>query len=119
MIRVILPLPPSTNNLYFNLKGGGRAKTQAYKKWLSDVRLVCSEAYSLAGRPKWPDKAPMRLRMRVGAKYTRDVSNTIKPVEDALCAFLPIPDDRYNDDVHAVRCRDCEGSVMVELEPLA
>lgn len=118
MISVILPIPPSTNNLYINLKRGGRAKSAAYKDWLRLARNACQAAYVASGGPVWPDKTPMRLTARVGVNYRRDVSNCLKPVEDALCAFLPIPDDRYNDQIAAVRDLDCEGFVHCIIQPV-
>lgn len=118
MIDVTLPLPPSTNNLFFNLKTGGRAKTQVYKDWQRIAKSELAAAYAMCGSPKWHEKQPMRLKLRVGANYTRDLSNCVKPVEDALCAFLPVPDDRYNDHVEIVRDKTIEGFVRVRLEPV-
>lgn len=118
MIQVTLPLPPSTNNLYVNLKRGGRAKSAPYKSWLKLAEQACVAAYIAAGKPEYPEKAKMRLTVRVGASYRRDVTNCVKPVEDALCAFLPIPDDRYNDHISIARDLDCEGFVICRIEPV-
>ena len=116
MIEVTLPLPPSTNNLYINLKRGGRAKSAAYKQWLLGAKEACEAAWITSGCPVYPDKARMRLTARVGVNYRRDISNALKPVEDALCAFLPIPDDRYNNEIAATRDLNCEGFVIATLE---
>jgi Holliday junction resolvase RusA-like endonuclease len=118
VIHVTLPLPPSTNNLYINLKRGGRAKSAAYNDWLQIARDACLAAYAACGSPDYPPKAKMRLTVRVGATYRRDITNCVKPVEDALCAFLPIPDDRYNDQIVLVRDLNCEGFVVCTLAPL-
>lgn len=118
MIEAILPLPPSTNHLYFNLKTGGRAKSAEYKLWLRNAKVALEAAYYQHGSPKWPDKAPMRLSLVVGCNYTRDISNCAKPVEDAICAFLPVPDDRYNDEVTLRRDKTIEGFVRARIEPL-
>jgi len=115
MIKAVLPLPPSTNNLYINLKRGGRAKSVAYKDWLRIARAELQVAYAACGSPVWPDKTRMALTVRVGCNYRRDLTNCVKPVEDALCAFLPIPDDRYNEHVTITRDLDCEGFVVVNL----
>jgi hypothetical protein len=118
MIKVTLPLPPSANNLFFNLKTGGRAKSQAYKDWLRIAKAECLVAYHDAGKPVFDPKQRMSLHLRVGIGYRRDLSNTCKPIEDALCAFLPIPDDRYNDRVVIERDLDCEGYVVATLSPI-
>lgn len=112
MIECTLPIPPSTNNLYFNLKRGGRAKTVAYKDWLKEAR----EALQVLTCPTFPDKAKMRLTVRVGCNYTRDVTNCVKPIEDALAAFLPVPDDRYNNEIIATRDKSIEGFAHARLE---
>lgn len=119
MIKATFPLPPSTNNLYINLKRGGRAKSSAYKDWLNQAHKVCKDAYERAGKPQYLEKDKMRLTVRVGANYRRDVTNCVKPIEDALCTFLPVPDDRYNDEVIIARDLDCEGFAVCTLEPLA
>lgn len=118
MIVVTLPIPPSANNLFFNLKTGGRAKTPEYNAWLKLAKGAMEAAWYVAGSPKIPDKQKMRLKARVGATYRRDVTNCIKPIEDALCAFLPVPDDRYNDHVEIVRDQTIEGFVCVELSQI-
>lgn len=116
MIKVTLPLPPTTNNLFFNLKGrGGRAKSQAYKQWLKDAQPLILAAYREAGSPVFADKQRMALHLRVGVGYRSDIENRCKAVADALCAFLPIPDDRYTDRVVIERDLDCEGFVVVTL----
>lgn len=119
MITVKLPLPPSANSLFFNLKGrGGRAKTQAYKDWLRIARAECLAAYDRAGSPVFDSKQRMRLHLRVGMGYRGDIENRCKAVADALCAFLPVPDDRYTDVVLIERDLDCEGFVIATLQPL-
>lgn len=118
MIEVKLPLPPSANHLFFNLKTGGRAKSQAYKDWLRIARAECLAAYDRAGKPLFDPKQKMRLHLRVGMGYRGDIANRCKPVEDALCAFLPVPDDRYNDIVLIERDLDCEGFVIAVLHPI-
>jgi hypothetical protein len=116
MIEVKLPMPPSANNLFFNLKGrGGRAKTQAYKDWLRIAKAECLVAYHQAGKPTFDPKQKMSLHIRVGLNYRGDISNRAKACEDALCAFLPIPDDRYNDRVTIERDMDCEGFVVATI----
>lgn len=118
MIEATLPLPPSTNHLYINLKRGGRAKSAAYKDWLRIARGVLQTAFVASGSPVVPDKAKMALSMRVGCNYRRDVTNCAKPIEDALCAFLPIPDDRYNDSITLTRDLNCEGFVEVTISQI-
>jgi Holliday junction resolvase RusA-like endonuclease len=118
MIEFMLPIPPSTNALYFNLPKGGRAKTEAYKSWLEFAQIELLRAFREQGSPTFPDKQKMRLTARVGCNYKRDVSNCVKPAEDALSAFLPIPDDRYNDEIIAKRDQSLKGEIHLRLEAI-
>lgn len=117
MIEATLPLPPSANNLFVNLKKGGRAKSMAYKDWRRTAGMILLAAYSKAGKPQWDDKAPMHISLRLGINYQRDPSNCIKPIEDLICATLPVPDDRYNDRGDWQRDLTIEGFVKVRLFP--
>lgn len=119
MITATLPLPPSANNLFLTLKNGGRAKTAQYKDWQRIARGELLAAYQASGSPAYPAKARMRLTVRLGTGYRRDVSNAIKPIEDLLVAVLPVPDDRYNDEIIATRDLTIEGFAHVTLEEIA
>ena len=35
--RLLLPVPPSTNNLFVNKRGGGRARAAVYRSWLIEA----------------------------------------------------------------------------------
>jgi Holliday junction resolvase RusA-like endonuclease len=119
MIEVKLPLPPTSNHLFFTLKTGGRAKSAAYKAWIADADLLLKFAWSRAGRPEWPKATPMRLDIVLGlTQRRRDASNCIKPIEDALCRALPVPDDRYNDHLTVTRDPTYDGLALVRLYPL-
>jgi hypothetical protein len=118
MIEATLPLPPSTNNLFFTLKNGKRAKTTQYKDWQRIALAELAVAFVNAGRPAFDPKARMRLSVRVGASYRRDISNCIKPIEDLLVAALPLPDDRYNDVVEVSRDLSIEGFAHVRIGTL-
>lgn len=116
---VDLPLPPSTNALFANRKGGGRVKTEAYKAWLNDARWHLITAWRAAGKPEWPAKLPMRLSIRLGLTgRTRDASNTIKAIEDVLVKELPVPDDRWNDAGEWLRDETIPGVARVTIAPL-
>lgn len=110
-----MPLPPSTNNLFFTLKGNGRrVKTTAYKDWIDKAGQTLLRQWQDAGSPKWADKQPASLVLRVGLEgRRRDLSNVLKPVEDLIVSTLPVPDDRYNDAIALVRDDTLAG--MVEM----
>lgn len=95
---VTLALPPSANNMFVNLKGGGRAKSAVYKSWCEEARYHVITAWRAAGKPEWPAATPMQIHIRLGIEgRSRDPSNCIKAIEDVLVRELPVPDDRWND----------------------
>ena len=118
MIEATLPLPPSTNNLFFTLKNGRRAKTTQYKDWQRIARAGLLAAYNGAGRPQYAPKGGMRLSVRIGTGYRRDISNCLKPIEDLIVATLPVPDDRYNEIIEVSRDMTIEGFAHVRIAAL-
>ena len=119
MIEARLPMPPTANNMFFNLKGGGRAKTSFYKDWIKQADMLLLDAYKRAGSPQWHIHTPMQLIIVLGlTSRRRDASNCLKPIEDALCRVLPIPDDRYNDEIKIFRNPQLDGIALVRLQPM-
>jgi crossover junction endodeoxyribonuclease RusA len=74
-----LPFPPSTNNLFINLKRG-RMRSQKYEDWIQEA------GYKLnAQKPsKTLGKVELFMTFCAPDKRKRDVSNLIKPIEDLL-----------------------------------
>lgn len=83
-----LPYPPSANSLWRAWKGRN-IKSAAYRKWLAEC------ASDLATQPVEPIPGPYRMTIIVNRpdRRRRDLSNTIKPLEDALQAAGLIRDD--------------------------
>lgn len=89
-----LPFPPSVNNLFLNVKRGGRVKTAKYRSW---------EKLADAGKPN----GIVTLRGDVIAVYTygrpdrrrRDVENCSKAVSDTLTRWKVLSDDSQIVDI--------------------
>jgi crossover junction endodeoxyribonuclease RusA len=79
-IRVELPLPPSTNNLFATVNGK-RVKTKKYRDWLKACEAPLVEL-------KKPEPGLLRVRVEVHGKVNpqRDLDNMLKPIGDALVA---------------------------------
>ena len=119
MIRATLPLPPSANALFRNLKSGGRAKTAAYKAWIEEAGYHLMQAWREAGKPEIEPQA-MLLTISLGlTDRRRDAGNCLKAIEDLLCRCLPVPDDRWNDVIAIGRAPEADGLAHVTLVPLA
>lgn len=91
--EVILPLPPSTNNLFVNV-GRRRAKSRAYTAWREEVGWMLNIA------PKWKVKGRICLMLYLPSDMRGDISNRVKAVEDALVDYGRIDDDRNVVELH-------------------
>lgn len=82
-----LPLPISTNALFFNLPRGGRAKTDKYKKWIADAR------WSLLSQRARPVTGQVNLQILVSEKSKIDIDNALKSAIDVLVAHGVLEND--------------------------
>lgn len=96
-------LPPSTNNLYFNIPSGGRAKSQKYRDWLNTCGLILRR--QVTGR--MTGRVDIHVRLE-DCHPTRDADNTLKPICDLLKEVGAI----VNDNAKHVR------SVKAEWAPI-
>lgn len=98
LLRVTLPLPPSTNNLFKNAPGSGRVVTDEYERWRWEARNAA----------EWPDLSryatvPWEVELLVyGLLRGSDLDNRIKAVLD-LVASLTGLQDNWCDAIAAVR----------------
>ena len=88
MIRYELPYPVSTNSLFFNASRG-RVKTDRYKAW----RKAAGEAILVQGRKRMHGYVSLSMALVRPDQRRRDLSNTIKAVEDLLVEMRVIDDD--------------------------
>lgn len=95
-VRLVLPIPPSTNNLY---RGGPRYKTSEYRGWTSaavgDLIVQGRIGFML---PKG------RYRIDIAAPFSRrrDLDN-VKAVMDLLVSAGILPNDNMVDDLRVRR----------------
>lgn len=108
MITISLPLPPSVNNLFFNVAGRGRVKTDAYKVWQEVAGWTL-----MASRPGPGIRGPVSLDIicQRKDKRRRDLSNLIKATEDLLVLHGMIEDDSKVCDLR-IRWGQVEGCVV-------
>lgn len=89
-LTLVVPMPPSTNSLFRNVPGRGRALTSTYRKWIEEA------GWQLASQPKWSFPGDVILTITVGPrKAGADASNYIKAPEDLLVRHGIIIDDSY------------------------
>ena len=120
MLTFDLPLPPSANALFANVRGKGRVKTAEYKAWIEEARWHVLTAWRTQGKPEVGAQTPMRLSLRLGlVGRRRDAGNCLKAIEDILVRELPIPDDRYNDRIVILRDETIPNIARVTIGPLS
>lgn len=109
MIRYVLPLPPSGNNLFLNVNGRGRIKTPAYRDWIE------AAGYEILaqGRQKLRGKVSVALLCSRPDRRKRDCSNLIKPVEDLLVRMAVIEDDSFVERVSSQWTDTGEGVTVI------
>ena len=99
-----LPLPPSTNALYRNVRGVGRVKAVGYKRW-----LVSAGAYGITQKPPggFPHFArDFEIIVLIPANTRGDCDNRCKAVIDLCTAWQIISDDRHAQAVTIRRVLD-------------
>ena len=90
-MELILPVPPSVNELYSPNKRGGQRKSDKYKAWL----VQAGKYYTLAKLTLKPIKGKYTFMMKVPAKMRGDVDNRAKAALDFLRNMGLTDDDRH------------------------
>lgn len=90
---ILLPVPPSVNDMYFNVRGRGRAKSQAYKQWITDADGYLLERAQLRGSPTI--HGPYEVAIKLPAGTRGDVDNRTKAVLDYLVSRAITDDDKH------------------------
>lgn len=82
-----IPIPPSVNNLYANVRGKGRVKSDRYRTWL---RAAQNEMMAQQCRPF---DGPCILTVCLPENMRGDLSNRLKAPEDLMVRCGVLPDD--------------------------
>lgn len=90
-ISLFLPYPPSVNTAYRNVVGVGRVKSKVYKDWLVEARLVTM--LNKEARGKIEGAYAIHIEIDRPDKRRRDLSNTLKVIEDFCVSQGFVEDD--------------------------
>jgi|6_EtaG_2_1085325.scaffolds.fasta_scaffold13314_2 Holliday junction resolvase RusA-like endonuclease len=95
-VTFLLPLPPSTNNLFHNSGRGGRRKTKNYRQWIERAGWELARQHPL---PVTGSPVGVSIRLRRPNKQS-DLDNRAKAVLDLLVTHRLISDDRDVSELH-------------------
>jgi crossover junction endodeoxyribonuclease RusA len=87
---ITLPMPPSLNNIFVNVRGRGRVPSKKYCAWkkIAGWALIAQSPRKIDG--------PVTIAMRLARPTANsDLDNRIKPLLDLLVIHGVITDDRY------------------------
>ena len=111
-----LPLPPSTNNLYRNVRNG-RVKTEQYLDWEKEAKAVVTFQFRWpVARPKSTTRWTVKVFVYLSS-WRRDIDNMMKPLIDLAARTLAL-DDRYLVALEAERFTCPADRERVEIEIL-
>ena len=115
LVRISLPMPPSLNNAFINVKGKGRVRSENYRKWADQAGWLVK-----AQRVK-PFNVPVRVRIEINPENGRafDLDNRTKAVLDLLVTHGVLHDDS-NKWVRGVSIEQVEAGApcTVEVQPI-
>lgn len=87
-VRYELPFPPSVNNLFATV-GRKRVRSDRYRAWAKQA----GEFITMQGRKHVQGHVSMHVALVRPDRRTRDLSNTLKALEDLLVDMAVIDDD--------------------------
>lgn len=94
-LTVDIPMPPSVNHMYANVKNYGRVKTKEYKNWINEAQWMLVAQRNKGGKHTClKGDVEVILRAYRPANKRRDLDNILKPVMDLLTSTKTIEDDR-------------------------
>lgn len=88
MIRYELPYPPTTNTLFANA-GTSRVRASRYRAWAKEA----GNCIIVQGRKRIHGRVTLSIALVRPDRRRRDLSNTIKAIEDLLVSMAVIDDD--------------------------
>lgn len=116
-LNITLPMPPSTNSAYKNVRGKGRVKTGKAMEWSSRATTALIKQGYGNWRPE-PLKAPYKavLELYFDSRRKCDIANREKLAIDLLVSMKLIEDDCNIDEMVIRRMPMDKLNPRVEIE---
>lgn len=109
-----LPMPPSLNNAYVNVRGRGRVKSAAFKAWITEAGWEIKLQWPPLPKGKVIFTGPIPVKVDIAfekPKRRSDLDNRAKPLLDLLTAMYVWSDDSQAHDLR-LRWADVKGCVV-------
>lgn len=87
-LSFVVPVPPSTNALFVNIPGRGRARSKAYRSWLDEA------GHLLATQRPGRIEGRFAVLVRVPEKTRLDLDNAYKAIGDLMVKHRITSDDK-------------------------
>lgn len=94
-VQFFVPVPPSANDLFANVPGKGRVRTEKYRSWATTAGWMIKSQNINHQVPGLGWSVAIEARIN----HSRDLDNILKPTLDLLVALRLIGDDRYVDQI--------------------
>lgn len=113
--QFLLPMPPSTNNLFVTVPGRGRVKSRAYALWREEAgwELKRQRAKLI------PGNVDVTIIARKPNGKKRDLDNLAKPILDLLVRCSVISDDSLVEHLSMAWSQNADPGVTVAVSPSA
>jgi Holliday junction resolvase RusA-like endonuclease len=108
-----IPMPPSTNNLFKNVRGVGRVKTKTY----DDFTMMAVTAIRRQKVKPIAGYVVILFAFELASSQA-DVSNRIKAAEDAIVKAGVIDDDRFVTAMMVTKVPAANGLAHVQIFPI-
>ena len=108
-MRLELPYPPTTNNLFIN-RGRKRIKSSEYRAWSE----LCTWQIKQQKPPKVVGPYAVDIVVKRPDRRKRDISNLIKALEDALVENGIVEDDSLCQEL-TIRWQDHEDCPLIHV----
>jgi len=84
-------MPPSSNNMFVNVRGRGRVRSENYRKWSREA------GWTLVAQRPPQFKVPVKISVEIHPPNARafDLDNRKKALLDLLVEHQIIPDDSW------------------------
>lgn len=131
VMQITLPLPPTDNNIYFNMPGGGRALTSKARSYITKTKSEVAELAAM-NNVEFKQHVPYTIETwvffekvetkgwakgKAKNRYMKvDTGNRSKLIEDSIAKSIGVDDHHFFNKYHHKCCDPDDPRVVIKLE---